>query len=33
MLATKGYGDARPLAPNDTEEGKFRNRRIEFSLQ
>jgi outer membrane protein OmpA-like peptidoglycan-associated protein len=33
MLVTKGYGDTRPLAPNDTEEGKFRNRRIEFSLQ
>jgi len=33
MIATRGYGDTRPLAPNDTDENKFRNRRIEFSLQ
>lgn len=33
MLVTKGYGDMRPVAPNDSEENKFRNRRIEFSLQ
>jgi outer membrane protein OmpA-like peptidoglycan-associated protein/uncharacterized protein YidB (DUF937 family) len=33
MLVAKGYGDTRPVSPNDTEEGKFRNRRIEFSLQ
>jgi flagellar motor protein MotB len=26
----KGYGDTKPVAANDTEEGKFRNRRIEF---
>lgn len=31
-LVTKGYGDTRPIASNDTEEGKFRNRRIEFSV-
>ncbi len=30
-LASKGYGDTKPIATNDTEEGKFRNRRIEFS--
>ena len=33
MLVTKGYGDTRPITTNDTDEGKFRNRRIEFSLQ
>jgi len=31
-LVTKGYGDTRPLATNDTDEGRFRNRRIEFSV-
>jgi outer membrane protein OmpA-like peptidoglycan-associated protein/uncharacterized protein YidB (DUF937 family) len=33
MLVAKGYGDTHPVATNDTEEGKFRNRRITFSLQ
>ena len=33
MLVTKGYGDTRPITTNDTDEGKFRNRRIEFNLQ
>jgi outer membrane protein OmpA-like peptidoglycan-associated protein len=27
-----GYGEAEPLAPNDTAENKLRNRRIEFSV-
>jgi outer membrane protein OmpA-like peptidoglycan-associated protein/uncharacterized protein YidB (DUF937 family) len=31
-LLTKGYGDTRPIATNDTDEGRFRNRRIEFSV-
>ncbi|HXZ79227.1 MAG TPA: OmpA family protein [Terriglobales bacterium] len=31
-LVAKGYGDTRPVASNDTEEGRFRNRRIEFSV-
>ena len=30
MLTTKGNGDSKPVASNDTEEGRFRNRRIEF---
>ena len=29
-LATVGYGSTRPVASNDTEEGKARNRRIDF---
>jgi outer membrane protein OmpA-like peptidoglycan-associated protein/uncharacterized protein YidB (DUF937 family) len=32
VLSAKGYGDTRPVATNDTEEGKFRNRRIEFNV-
>jgi|SRR5271165_260700 len=32
MLVAKGYGDTKPVGSNDTEEGKFHNRRIEFSL-
>lgn len=30
MLTARGYGATKPIASNDTEEGKFRNRRIEF---
>ena len=30
-LTTRGYGSTRPVASNDTEEGRFRNRRIEFT--
>jgi outer membrane protein OmpA-like peptidoglycan-associated protein/uncharacterized protein YidB (DUF937 family) len=33
MLVAKGYGDTKPVGSNDTEEGKFHNRRIEFSLR
>lgn len=29
---TKGYGESKPVAPNDTTEGRGRNRRIEFSV-
>jgi outer membrane protein OmpA-like peptidoglycan-associated protein len=32
MLVAKGYGDAKPVASNDTEYGRFRNRRIEYSI-
>jgi outer membrane protein OmpA-like peptidoglycan-associated protein len=31
-LVTKGYGKAKPIADNNTEEGKFHNRRIEYSV-
>jgi len=32
-LVATGYGDTRPVATNDTEEGRFRNCRIEFALR
>jgi len=32
MLTTRGYGDAQPRATNDTEYGRFQNRRIEYSV-
>ena len=31
-LNARGYGDTKPLAPNDTEENKAKNRRTEFSI-
>ena len=32
-LKTVGYGLTRPIAGNDTEEGKQKNRRVEFKVQ
>jgi OOP family OmpA-OmpF porin len=32
-LAAFGYGSSRPVASNDTEEGRTKNRRIEFSVK
>ena len=29
---TIGYGDTRPIAPNDTEENKSKNRRVEIKV-
>ena len=31
-IAATGYGQARPVAPNDAEEGRARNRRIELNV-
>jgi OmpA-OmpF porin, OOP family len=31
-LVAKGYGDSNPIASNDTDEGRFRNRRIEYKV-
>lgn len=31
-LTTQGYGSSKPVTTNDTQEGRFRNRRIEFSV-
>lgn len=32
LIATKGFGDSRPLTKNDTPEGKAKNRRVEFTV-
>ncbi len=32
MFTTKGYGETQPKAANDTPEGRFQNRRIEYKL-
>jgi len=31
MLTEKGYGEEKPKATNDNEDGKFQNRRIEYT--
>jgi outer membrane protein OmpA-like peptidoglycan-associated protein len=32
MLSAHGFGDADPVAPNDTAEGRAQNRRVELTL-
>lgn len=31
-LVAKGYGESQPVAPNDTDEGRAQNRRVEFKI-
>ena len=31
-MTSRGYGETRPIVPNDTEENKEKNRRVEFKL-
>ena len=31
-LTAKGFGESKPMAPNDTDEGKEKNRRVEFLI-
>jgi outer membrane protein OmpA-like peptidoglycan-associated protein len=31
-IMARGYGETRPLATNETDEGRAKNRRVEFTI-
>jgi flagellar motor protein MotB len=33
LFTTRGYGDSKPIASNDTKEGKYKNRRVVITIQ
>jgi outer membrane protein OmpA-like peptidoglycan-associated protein len=32
LITAKGYGESKPIVPNDSDENRKRNRRVEFKI-